>query len=63
MQCGRYIVTKEIHVFDCAFGQLKMGAGVTFEVMKSGRKGRVGDSLFPTKLLDGYEKNIARIGW
>lgn len=63
MQCGKYRVIKEIHVFNCTFGQLKMGLGVIFEVVENGWTGRVGDFLFPAKLLDGCEQNIVRIGW
>lgn len=51
MEDGEYRVIKEIHVYDCLKGQLKMGIGVIFKITDSGRTGIVKDVLFSPSIL------------
>ncbi len=51
MEDGKYRVIKEIHVYDCLKGQLKMSIGVIFKITDSGRTGIVKDVLFSPGIL------------
>ena len=51
MECGKYRVVKDIHVFDCLHGQLKMRIGTIFEIMDNGQRGKSGDSVFCPEIL------------
>lgn len=58
---GKYRVVKEIHIYDCTYGQLKMGKGVIFEVKIDGLTAYADNISFPTRLLDGCEEYVERI--
>ena len=55
MQEGKYRVIKPIHVYDCIYGQLKLGLGVIVTIEDYGRAGVVGDYTFPAQLLQWSE--------
>lgn len=48
---GKYEVTKEIYIYDCLHGQLKMGVGIVFEITNNGRIGKTKDVLFSSDIL------------
>ncbi len=56
MQCGKYKVIKEIHVYNCLHGQLKLGVGAVFEIMDNGKIGKSGNVVFCPEILK-YSKN------
>lgn len=61
MLSGKYRVIKEVYVFDCTYGQLKIGEGVIFYIKDNGFTGYTDNFSFPSALLDGCEDCIKRI--
>ncbi len=61
MEDGKYRVIKEIHVYDCLKGQLKMGIGVIFKITDSGRTGIAKDVLFSPSILRYCKDHYVKI--
>ncbi len=61
MECGKYITTDDIHVFDCDLGQLKVTKGKTIEIKEHGFVAFADGIKFPGRLLDICKSQIRRI--
>lgn len=61
MEDGKYKVIKEIHVYSCIHGQLRMGVGAIFEIRDFGETARTGNVLFSPELLKYCEGKFVKI--
>lgn len=61
MTDGKYEVTKDLHIFNCMYGQLKMSAGTVFEVAQGGRVGEADGVRFATEILRPCIGSIRKI--
>lgn len=70
MECCKYKVTDEIHVYDCYHGQLKIPKGKVLEIKKERVYTMFTDFIhigicdgitFPSELLDICKSNLERI--
>lgn len=58
---GRYKVIKEIHIYDCDLGQLKIPEGKIIELRGCELVGIVDGIRFPSRLLSVCDENLLRI--
>lgn len=61
MNSGKYKVVKEIHVFDCTLGQIKIPKEKTVEIKEHGFVGVVEGNEFPGRLIDICESHLQRV--
>lgn len=61
MKDGKYKVIKEIHVYNCLYGQLRMGVEAVFEIRDCGETARTGNILFSPEFLKYCEGKFVKI--
>lgn len=61
MECGKYKVIDDIHVFDCYLGQLKLPKGTELEIKEHGFIGCTDEIEFPGELLDICKSQLQKM--
>lgn len=61
MECGRYKVIDDIHIYSCDLGQLKIPKGKIVELEEHGFLGCTDGIKFPGRMLDFCRSQLQRI--